>query len=75
MAHPIALTAQRLQQRAEPSLEDMARDAGEEATPYGLLGYPVLDAADILCVKANAVPVGTDNAAHVEVTGEIPKKS
>ena len=34
-----------------PSLKDMARDAGKEEMPYGLLGYPVLQAADILCVK------------------------
>ena len=40
-----------------PSLKDMARDASIEM-PYGLLGYPVLQAADILCVKAHVVPVG-----------------
>ena len=38
-----------------PSLKDMARDANIEM-PFGLLGYPVLQAADILCVKANVVP-------------------
>jgi tryptophanyl-tRNA synthetase len=57
-----------------PSLKDMARDAGKEEMPYGLLGYPVLQAADILCVKANVVPVGKDNAAHVEVTREIARR-
>ena len=56
-----------------PSLKDMARDANIEM-PFGLLGYPVLQAADILCVKANVVPVGKDNVAHVEVTREIARQ-
>ena len=57
-----------------PSLKDMARDAGKSEMPYGLLGYPVLQAADILCVKASIVPVGKDNVAHVEVTREIARR-
>ncbi|MGK5737903.1 tryptophan--tRNA ligase [Micromonospora sp. URMC 103] len=57
-----------------PSLKDMARDSGKEEMPYGLLGYPVLQAADILCVKGQVVPVGKDNAAHVEVTREIARR-
>jgi tryptophanyl-tRNA synthetase len=57
-----------------PSLKDMARDANKTEMPYGLLGYPVLQAADILCVRATAVPVGADNAAHVEVTREIARR-
>lgn len=57
-----------------PSLKDMARDAQKDEMPYGLLGYPVLQAADILCVKANVVPVGKDNHAHVEVTREIARR-
>ena len=52
----------------------MARDAGKDEMPYGLLGYPVLQAADILCVKGEVVPVGKDNAAHVEVTREIARR-
>src|SRR5579875_201163 len=56
-----------------PSLKDMARDADIEM-PFGLLGYPVLQAADILCVRANVVPVGKDNAAHIEVTREIARR-
>ncbi|HEX6481665.1 MAG TPA: tryptophan--tRNA ligase [Ktedonobacteraceae bacterium] len=56
-----------------PGLKDMARDANIEM-PFGLLGYPVLQAADILCVKANVVPVGKDNMAHVEVTREIARR-
>ncbi|WP_200216323.1 tryptophan--tRNA ligase [Micromonospora coerulea] len=57
-----------------PSVKEMARDAGKEEIPYGLLGYPVLQAADILCVKGQVVPVGKDNAAHVEVTREIARR-
>ncbi|MDH5505646.1 MAG: tryptophan--tRNA ligase [Anaerolineae bacterium] len=56
-----------------PSLKDMARDANIEM-PLSLLGYPVLQAADILCVRGNLVPVGKDNIAHVEVTREIARR-
>lgn len=41
---------------------------------YGFLGYPVLQAADILMYKANAVPVGEDQVAHVELTREIARR-
>jgi tryptophanyl-tRNA synthetase len=54
-----------------PSLKDMARAAHIEEMPFGLLGYPVMQAADILLPKAHVVPVGKDNAAHVEITREI----
>lgn len=56
-----------------PSLKDMARDANIEM-PLALLGYPVLQAADILCVHGDLVPVGRDNIAHVEVTREIARR-
>jgi len=57
-----------------PSLKEMARDANLEVMPYGLLGYPVLQAADILLPRAHLVPVGKDNEAHVEVTREIARR-
>ena len=57
-----------------PSLKDMARDAELETMPFGLLGYPVLQAADILLPRADLVPVGKDNEAHIEVTREIARK-
>jgi tryptophanyl-tRNA synthetase len=57
-----------------PSLKEMARDADLEVMPFGLLGYPVLQAADILLPRAQLVPVGKDNEAHVEVTREIARK-
>jgi len=57
-----------------PSLKDMAQAANLEAMPFGLLGYPVLQAADILLPRATLVPVGKDNEAHVEVTREIARR-
>lgn len=56
-----------------PALKDMARDANVEMS-FALLGYPVLQSADILSVRANAVPVGKDNFAFVEVTREIARR-
>ncbi|NLJ47736.1 MAG: tryptophan--tRNA ligase [Treponema sp.] len=57
-----------------PSLKEMARGAGLEEMPFGLLGYPVLQAADILLPRAHLVPVGKDNVAHVELTREIARR-
>ncbi|HHH41243.1 MAG TPA: tryptophan--tRNA ligase [Chloroflexi bacterium] len=59
-----------------PSIKEMARAAqiDEEAVPFGLIGYPVLQAADILLPRAHLVPVGKDNEAHVEVTREIARR-
>jgi len=56
-----------------PALKNMARDAGIEMS-FALLGYPVLQSADILAVRANAVPVGKDNYAFVEVTRELARR-
>ncbi|MBN1241947.1 MAG: tryptophan--tRNA ligase [Spirochaetales bacterium] len=57
-----------------PSLKEMAQGAGIEEMPFGLLGYPVLQAADILLPRAHLVPVGKDNVAHVEITREIARR-
>jgi len=57
-----------------PSLKEMARNANLEVMPFGLLGYPVLQAADILLPRAHLVPVGQDNEAHVELTREIARR-
>ncbi len=57
-----------------PTLKDMARDANLQTMPFGLLGYPVLQAADILLPRAHLVPVGKDNQAHVEVTRELARR-
>ncbi|WP_024654245.1 tryptophan--tRNA ligase [Borrelia persica] len=57
-----------------PSIKDMSINAGLSEIPYGLLGYPVLMSADILMTKANLVPVGRDNEAHIELTRELARK-
>jgi len=57
-----------------PSIKDMARSANLDTMPFGLLGYPVLQAADILLPRAHLVPVATDNAAHVEVAREVARR-
>lgn len=59
-----------------PSIKQMAADASiaEESLPFGLLGYPVLQAADILLAMAHLVPVGRDNVAHVEITRELARQ-
>lgn len=59
-----------------PSLKEMARAAAldDNTFPFGLLGYPVLQAADILLPRAHLVPVGKDNEAHVEITREIARR-
>ncbi len=57
-----------------PSLKEMASAAHLENIPFGLLGYPVLQAADILLPRATLVPVGRDNEAHVEVTRELARR-
>jgi tryptophanyl-tRNA synthetase len=50
------------------------RGGSDETISYGLLGYPVLQAADILVYRANAVPVGRDQAAHLEISREICRR-
>lgn len=59
-----------------PSLKEMARNADipEESIPFGLLGYPVLQTADILLPRAHLVPVGKDNEAHVELARDIARR-
>lgn len=57
-----------------PSLKEMAQNAHLNEMPFGLLGYPVLQAADILMPRAHLVPVGKDNESHVELTREIARR-
>ena len=56
-----------------PTLKDVMRDAEIQTPSYGLLGYPVLQSADILMVKGDLVPVGRDQASHIEITREIAR--
>ena len=46
----------------------------KDLSTYGFLGYPLLQAADILIYKANFVPVGEDQASHVELTREAARR-
>jgi tryptophanyl-tRNA synthetase len=46
----------------------------KDLSTYGFLGYPVLQAADILAYKADVVPVGEDQVAHIELTREIARR-
>jgi tryptophanyl-tRNA synthetase len=57
-----------------PSIKEMAEAAHLDVLPFGLVGYPVLQAADILLPRADAVPVGRDNVPHVEITREIARR-
>lgn len=59
-----------------PSIKEMAKNAhlDPENVPFGLIGYPVLQAADILMPKAHLVPVGKDNEAHIELCRDIARK-
>jgi tryptophanyl-tRNA synthetase len=59
-----------------PTLKEMARDAhmDPESVPFGLIGYPVLQSADILMGRANLVPVGKDNESHIEFTRDIARR-
>ena len=66
------ITVERLQQL--PTIKDMARAAGLEQIPYNLLGYPVLQAADIFTPRAHLVPVGRDNLSHVELSRQIARR-
>ncbi|MFH0731953.1 MAG: tryptophan--tRNA ligase [Candidatus Omnitrophota bacterium] len=58
-----------------PTYKEQLRELkGKELTTYGFLGYPVLQAADILIYKAEVVPVGKDQLPHLELTREIAKR-
>lgn len=54
--------------------EQMRELEGRDLSTYGFLGYPVLQAADIMMYKAQKVPVGVDQAPHVELTREIVRR-
>ena len=67
------VTTSRLERN--PTVKEQVRDLHlEDTVSYGHLGYPVLQAADILLYKANLVPVGEDQVPHVELTREIARR-
>ncbi len=58
-----------------PTFKDMQKElADRDINTYGYLGYPVLQAADILIYRAEIVPVGEDQVAHLELTREICRR-
>lgn len=63
----------------DPTLKDMAKilrtkDGANSQISYGLMGYPVLMSADIMAFNATAVPVGSDQVAHIEITRDIARR-
>jgi len=67
------ITVRRLQRN--PTVKEQVKELHLEGVmSYGHLGYPVLQAADILIYKANLVPVGEDQAPHVELSREIARR-
>ncbi len=58
-----------------PTYKDqMDQIKNRDLSTFGFLGYPVLQAADIIMYKANGVPVGMDQVPHVEITREIARR-
>ncbi len=57
-----------------PTLKEQVRDLKLETASMALLSYPVLQSADILMVRGDVVPVGKDQASHVELTREIARR-
>ena len=58
-----------------PSYKDQQEKLAEkDLSTYGFLGYPLLQSADILIYRANRVPVGEDQAPHIEFTREITRR-
>jgi len=60
-----------------PTYKEQLRELGQshkDVSNYAFLGYPVLQAADILVYRADAVPVGEDQLPHLEITREIARR-
>jgi tryptophanyl-tRNA synthetase len=58
-----------------PSYKDQQQKLNDkDLSTYGFLGYPLLQAADILIYRAGCVPVGADQVAHVELTREVARR-
>lgn len=64
----------------EPTLKDMVKmlasneEEAKEKVTYGLLGYPVLQTADILVVRGGLVPVGRDQESHLEFARDVARR-
>lgn len=58
-----------------PTYKEQLRELkGKDLTTYGFLGYPVLQAADIIIYRAQSVPIGVDQMPHLELTREIARR-
>jgi tryptophanyl-tRNA synthetase len=57
-----------------PTYKEMVEQLGLESPSYGLLGYPLLQSADILMYTPRWVPVGIDQVPHVELTREVARR-
>lgn len=58
-----------------PTVKDMIRDYNlQDSVGHGLLGYPVLQASDIMLYKGEMVPIGKDQRPHLEITREIARR-
>ncbi len=58
-----------------PTYKEQQENLAErDLSTHGFLGYPLMQAADILIYRANMVPVGEDQASHVEITREIARR-
>jgi len=58
-----------------PTYKEMKQElADKDLSTFGFLGYPVLQAADIIMYKAHGVPVGIDQLPHIELTREIARR-
>jgi tryptophanyl-tRNA synthetase len=57
-----------------PTLKEQIRDLKLDSASLGLLNYPVLQAADILMVRGEVVPVGKDQLSHIELTREVARR-
>jgi len=57
-----------------PTYKEMVEQLGLQSPSYGLLGYPLLQAADILIYRPRYVPVGVDQAPHIELTREVARR-
>ncbi len=68
------LTPLGLLERCPTYKEQMRQIKARDLNTYGFLGYPVLQAADILIYKADKVPVGQDQLPHLELTREIARR-
>lgn len=67
-------TPQSWLERVPTYKDQQAQLAEKDLNTYGFLGYPLLQAADILLYKPDFVPVGADQVAHVELTREVARR-